>query len=143
MQQGSLGAGSKLRVEHRLQDFILHFDQIQRLMGNFLAGSGHPGNRVANITHAVTAKDIAILQVQTDIAGEIIPGDHRFHARQGAGLGDIESFYQRMGMRAALDAGIQQAVAKLQVIGEDGSAGHFFTGINARFIFANRAGRTL
>ncbi len=43
-----------------------------------------------------------------------------------------------MRVGTALDAGMQQRVPELQIIGVDRRAGHFFAGIDARRALANR-----
>ncbi len=63
MEDRRLWADSKFGVEDRLQNFIFHFDQIQRLLSNLLANSSHPSDRISDIAHAVPTEDEAILQV--------------------------------------------------------------------------------
>ncbi len=73
-----------------------------------------------------------------DEAGEILAGHHRFDAGQRQRFADIDALDQRMRVRAALDAGIQQAGAKLDIIGKQRRAGHFLVRIHPGDALADR-----
>ena len=135
---GASGAGAELRVEDARQRLVFHLDQVERLLGDLLADGSHAGHRVADVAHPVAAEDVPVVQVQPDQAGVILAGDHRFDARQGARLADIDALDQRMRVGAALDAGIQQPGAELQVVGKQGRAEHFLARIDARHAVADR-----
>ena len=109
-----------------------------RLLGDLHADGSHADDRVAHVAHPVAAEDEPVLEVQPDVTGEILARDNRLHAGQGARFLDIDLLDQRMRVRAALDARMQQGIPELDVIRVERRAGHLFVGIDARGALADR-----
>ncbi len=79
MKHRRFGADAKFGSRTGCQNFIFHFDQVEGLLGDLLADRRHTCDRISHIAHTVAAEDEAVLQVQPNIAGKILPGDDSFH----------------------------------------------------------------
>ena len=90
MQQGCFRAGSIFGVHHRFQDFVFNINQLKGIYSDFFACGSDTGDWVANIASAITAKDVAVLEIEADESGEIIAGNNSFHTRQGCRLTHID-----------------------------------------------------
>ncbi len=83
---------------------------------------------------------MAVLQVQTQVAGELLAGYHCFDSGEFLSLADIDRFNQGMRVRAAFDARVQQARTELKIIREDRRPGGFLLSIDARHAVADWTG---
>ena len=114
------------RVDDMRQHLVLDLDQLERALGDGLAGRGHGGNGMAVIEHLLARHDVA-RQVASRRPRrqfrEIVPRDHRLHARQGLRLRRVDRLQDRVRVRAPEDLAEQHA-GQNQVGAELGAPGH-------------------
>ena len=128
VDQRSVGLHALQSVEHRGQFLILHFDERDGLVSNLRGLSGHGGHCLAPILGGTDGQEVLILQIEAAALGVLIAGDDAAHAGQGLGLGDVDFQDFCMGIRGALDLGIEHS-GHDDVIHIGGLTGHFFDGI--------------
>ena len=103
---------SVIQRQHRLQDFVVHINQRQRLLRDMGAGSGNRGDGVALIERFLMRHNV--FGHQPDIAlgfgqvndlilddRKILSGQHRQHAGQGFGAAGVDRPDAGMSIRAA------------------------------------------
>src|ERR1039458_6939427 len=102
-----------------------------RAVSDFGIAGDDGGHLFADETDAVLRKNVAILHVEAEAIREVLAGDHADHAGQffgGAGV-DIQDAGVSLG--AFDDAGVVQAGAEFEVVGETRGAGDLFPAVDA------------
>ena len=100
------------RVDHMRQQLVLDLDQLERALGDGLAGRGHRGDRMAVIEDLLARHDVARQIARRGAERElrkIVPGDHRLHPRQGFRRRNVDRLQDRVRVRAPEDLGEQHA----------------------------------
>jgi hypothetical protein len=87
-----LGIHGLFRIEHRRQDFILDFNQLQRLAGGQRIHGSYGGDLLTHVHHLSPGQDFLIRRIPRrfhesvlDPQG-VLDGDHRLDAGQCARL---------------------------------------------------------
>ena len=119
--------------DHR-QRLVFDFDQVQGLGGDLARLGGHDRHRIAHVAHRARpprpARPVEDHQPVVVLAGDILGGQHGGHARQRAGLADIQAASRPRWDHGAFDPRVQHALES-QIVGVDRRAGDLGDGIRA------------
>ena len=140
VEQRSVRGHRLQNVKHRRQDFVLHLDGLQGLLGNFQGGGRHRRHRMAVVESLVPGHDVVrdIHQVPAGLAdghaagdaGEVRAGDRRADSVHGQRLGQVHPLDAGVGVGAAQDLAMQH-VRKVLVGAELRPAGHLVHPVRA------------
>ena len=112
MQDRRIGLHRIAHVDHMGQNFVFHLDQLQRLLGDGIAGRGNGSNRVTVIQHVFTRHHVPrhVAEVDHQFARcrmlnghirEVVARDDGLYAGQCLGGGGVDRQDIGAGMRAA------------------------------------------
>ena len=120
------GRARKLRIAHDGQRLVFHFDQFERLRGDFGVFRRDDGDRIAHVTHFIGAqhRPIGVDQAVNILAGHVFVRQHGVDAGQRLRFTGVDLQDPRVGMRRAQRAPDQHP-RESQIIGEFRAPGDF------------------
>ena len=102
VKQGCTGLDSREGVEHRIELFVLDFDQAERLLGQVGILGGQGRHAVADKAHDLSGQDRHILQSTANQGRwDVLSGDHGVDACQRPSLLDVDPHDAGVRMGAA------------------------------------------
>jgi len=132
-----------LGIYDRRENLIVDFDQFQSVLGDVTARRRNRGDGIADEPDFIVCEAIPRPTDRKAVHGlrpilGVFTGNHRGHAGKFLGLGCVDAFDARVGMRAAQDRREQHS-RKRNIIAEFCSAGEQGRILNARRVFAQVA----
>ena len=101
-------------VRYRRQRFVGHVDQLDRLLGDVRAASGHRCDRMPLVQRLPLGEDgvrpVAAPALHRSRGRQIVPGNHRVNAWETLRAARVDRHHPRVGVRAAQHLAVQQPV---------------------------------
>ena len=129
------------RIRHDRQRLIVHFDQMQCLLRYIGVVRSDECDRITHITRGLVLTNQYRPVKRDDAMGifsrDVRPGEHRVHARQGAGAGGVDASYYSVRVCRAQGAAVDHVreIVIIRVLRPPGDAiddiGHQFAAANA------------
>ena len=119
------------RRRKRTQWFVLHVDQLHRLLRRQLIARDHRRNRVADKADFVAAERVLVVTDGQDAVrdGEVGAGENQMHAVNGGGFRSVDARNERVRNARSQQPAMQHA-RKHEVVGELRLSGDLRTAVN-------------